>query len=227
MLRAQSLRKVYSTGSEDLVVLDGLSLRLAPGESLAITGPSGCGKSTLLHILGALDEPTSGEVELEGQNPFGLGTRGLAAFRNRKIGFVFQDHHLLPQCTVLENVLVPTLVSGGVTPAAEEWARGLLERVGLSGRLSHLPWQLSGGERQRASVARALIHKPPLLLCDEPTGNLDAASARAVKDLLQALHGEIRNILIVVTHSLELASSFSRQARLREGRLEEGPERSA
>lgn len=227
MLRVDSLRKVYSTSSEDLVVLDGLSFQLAPEESLAITGPSGCGKSTLLHILGALDEPTSGKVELEGQDPFQLGARDLAAFRNQKIGFVFQDHHLLPQCTVLENVLVPTLVAGGATPAAVEWARGLLDRVGLSHRLSHLPWQLSGGERQRASVARALIHRPRLLLCDEPTGNLDAASARAVKDLLLALHAEIRNILIVVTHSLDLASSFSRQVRLREGRLEEGPERSA
>lgn len=219
-LRAEGLRKIYPSGAEELVVLDGLNLALEPGESLAITGPSGCGKSTLLHILGTLEKPTSGRVELGGVDPFSLPPRELAAFRNRHIGFVFQDHHLLPQCTVLENVLLPTLVAQGAGPREVDRARNLLERVGLSGRMEELPGKLSGGERQRVAIARALMQEPSLVLCDEPTGNLDRENARRVGDLFLALHAELRNILIVVTHSLELSSRFPKRAELRSGRLE-------
>jgi lipoprotein-releasing system ATP-binding protein len=160
-------------------------------------------------------------VELAGTRPFELTEGKLSAFRNEKIGFVFQDHHLLPQCTVLENVLVPTLVSRGATGEVLEWGRTLLDRVGLQERLDHLPSQLSGGERQRVAIARALIHKPLLLLCDEPTGNLDEHSARNVADLFLDLHAQVRNMLVVVTHSRELASRFQRELELREGRLQE------
>jgi lipoprotein-releasing system ATP-binding protein len=221
-LRVSSLKKTYPTPAEDLVVLDGVDLEMEAGESLAVMGPSGAGKSTLLHILGALEVPTSGRVELGGEEPFSFSPRALARFRNRRTGFVFQDHHLLPQCTVLENVLIPTLVAEGVTAGAEAWARALLDRVGLSARLEHRPSELSGGEKQRVAIARALIHKPFLLLCDEPTGNLDAASARAVRDLLFELHRDEQNILITVTHSLELAARFQRRLELRGGRLEQG-----
>lgn len=220
-LRAEGLRKTYPSPAEDLVVLDGLDLALEPGEALAVTGPSGCGKSTLLHILGTLERPTAGRVELGGVDPFALSARDLARFRNRRVGFVFQDHHLLPQCTVLENVLVPTLVAEGAGPEAVERAKRLLERVGLSERLDQVPAALSGGERQRVAIARALVHDPTLLLCDEPTGNLDRANARKVGDLFLELHAELRNVLVVVTHSAELAARFPRRAELRAGRLEE------
>jgi lipoprotein-releasing system ATP-binding protein len=170
-------------------------------------GPSGSGKSTLLYILGALDRPTSGTVTLAGENPFTLAPGELATFRNRRIGFVFQDHALLPQCSVLENVLVPTLVGDpdGDAPAR---ARQLLDRVGLGSRLDHRPAQLSGGERQRAAIARALVRQPQLLLCDEPTGNLDATSAETVASLLFELHAAQQTVLVVVTHSEALASRF-------------------
>jgi lipoprotein-releasing system ATP-binding protein len=174
-------------------------------------GPSGSGKSTLLYILGALDPPTAGTVTLDGTDPYTLGERDQAAFRNRHIGFVFQDHSLLPQCSVLENVLAPTLVA----PAAqknrasdEQHARDILEQVGLGGRLDHRPGELSGGEKQRAAIARALIRNPTLLLCDEPTGNLDASIADSVADLLMTLHQAHQTILIVVTHSAQLAERF-------------------
>jgi len=219
-LNISELRKSYPSPGEDLTVLDGVTLTLESGESLGITGPSGSGKSTLLHILGTLETPTSGRVELGGENPFEFPSRRLAEFRNRKIGFVFQDHHLLPQCTALENVLVPTLVADGVTAEKEAWARQLLERVGLSARLDHVPAELSGGEKQRVSIARALIHKPMLLLCDEPSGNLDSSNAATVRDLFLELHGELQNILVVVTHSLDLAAHFDRRVELRRGRIE-------
>jgi lipoprotein-releasing system ATP-binding protein len=222
-LRVTDLRKTYPSPGGDLHVLDGVTLDLDPGGSLAIMGPSGSGKSTLLHILGALDVPTGGRVELGGIDPFSLGPSAIAAFRNRSVGFVFQDHYLLPQLTVLENVLVPTLVADGALAAPEAWARELLERVGLSPRAGHRPAELSGGERQRAAIARALVNRPALLLCDEPTGNLDADSARAVSGLFLDLHRELRNILIVVTHSPELASCFQEIRDLRRGRLENVP----
>jgi lipoprotein-releasing system ATP-binding protein len=180
------------------------------GDAAAITGPSGSGKSTLLYILGALDPPTSGTVTLDGQDPFALGEREQAAFRNQRIGFVFQDHSLLPQCTVLENVLAPTLVApAGNGRDVRARARELLAQVGLGDRLDHRPAELSGGEKQRAAIARALIADPLLLLCDEPTGNLDRTSADTVATLLLDLHARLGTILLVVTHSAALAERFS------------------
>lgn len=206
--------------AEPVSVLRGLSLTLAPGEALAVTGPSGSGKSTLLHLIGTLDRPTSGTIRIDGTDPFGLPEPELARFRNRTVGFVFQDAHLLPQYTLLENVLIPTLPFGqdeGATSRASE----LLDRVGLGHRLTHRPAELSGGERQRAAVARALINRPGLLLCDEPTGSLDRAAASAVASLLFELHEAAKTILIVVTHSLELAVRFDRRCELVDGRCAE------
>jgi len=219
-LVVESLGKDYATRSGPLVVLHGVDLRLQRGDSLAVTGPSGSGKSTLLHILGTLDQPTAGRVRLDEQDPFTLAEPALAHFRNRKIGFVFQDHHLLPQCSVLENVLIPSLVADGAAKQAEDWAKTLLDRVGLSARLSHRPSELSGGERQRVAVARALVLKPTLLLADEPTGNLDRTTAKAVGELLLELHQQEQNMLVVVTHSAELAALFSRRVEMNEGKLQ-------
>jgi lipoprotein-releasing system ATP-binding protein len=184
-------------------------------------GPSGSGKSTLLHLLGTLDRPTHGTVRLDGADPFTLPEPQLADFRNRSIGFVFQDHHLLPQCTVLENVLIPTLINAdGKSSETESWAKSLLERVGLSGRLDHRPAELSGGERQRVAVARALVRKPVLLLADEPTGNLDRKSAHAVGELLLDLHKQEQTMLVVVTHSAELAGLFPKRMEMNDGTLQ-------
>ena len=205
MLEVINLSKDYPTPRGPLPVLSGISLSLSRGEAAAIMGPSGSGKSTLLHIIGALDQPTSGSVRLDGVDPFELDEKALAQFRNRKIGFVFQDHCLLPQCSVLENVLVPTLVSQSANHRLER-ARQLLDQVGLSERIEHRPAELSGGEKQRVALARALINEPLLLLCDEPTGNLDRKSAETVAALLLELHARQNTILIVVTHSAELAS---------------------
>lgn len=212
--------KSYPIRTGSLSVLRDVSFSLDRGQALAVMGPSGSGKSTLLHILGTLDTPTSGTVTLEGANPFALRERELAAFRNRRIGFVFQDHHLLPQCSVLENVLIPTLVSRDTRPAdTESYARQLLERVGLAGRMDHRPAELSGGERQRVAVARALVLKPILLLADEPTGNLDQKTAQSVGELLMELHRQENNILVVVTHSAELAKLLPRTAEMADGGL--------
>jgi len=186
-------------------VLSAISLSLSRGEAAAVMGPSGSGKSTLLHILGALDQPSAGTVRLDGIDPFELGEKALAGFRNRKIGFVFQDHCLLPQCSVLENVLLPTLVNSSAEHQTER-ARRLLDQVGLTERIEHRPAELSGGEKQRVALARALINEPLLLLCDEPTGNLDRKAAEVVASLLLELHERQKTILIVVTHSAELAS---------------------
>ncbi len=219
-LIATNLHKEYITRSGTLPVLSGVSFELNPGDAVAITGPSGSGKSTLLHILGALDRPTSGTMELDGQNPFTLSEVQIAAFRNRKVGFVFQDHHLLPQFTVLENVLVPTLIQSEISRAeVERIARELLSRVGLADRLDHRPAELSGGERQRVAIARALVQKPPLLLADEPTGNLDHKNAQAIGELLFEMHRQQNTILIVVTHSTELARTFPKRFEMAEGRL--------
>jgi lipoprotein-releasing system ATP-binding protein len=207
MLTVAHLTKDYTTAAGPLRILDDVSLSLGAGESAAIMGPSGSGKSTLLYLLGALDRPSSGTVKVDGEDPFTLDDAGLASFRNRRIGFVFQDHALLPQCSVLENVLIPTLV-GERDPGAADRARQLLGRVGLSDRIDHRPSQLSGGERQRAAIARALIRQPQLLLCDEPTGNLDQASADAVADLLFELHAAQKTVMVVVTHSAALAARF-------------------
>ena len=219
-LQVSHLCKDYPTRSGPLSVLRDVNLELNPGDALAVMGPSGSGKSTLLHILGTLDTPTAGEVSLDGKNPFTLRERNLADFRNRHIGFVFQDHHLLPQCSVLENVLIPTLVNRNGRAEHEKWARELLNRVGLSDRLEHRPAELSGGERQRVAVARSLIRHPLLLLADEPTGNLDRHTAQAVGNLLLELHQQERTILVVVTHSAELARGFPRQMEMLDGTLQ-------
>lgn len=222
VLEARALRKSYPSAAGPLLVLDGADLQLKPGESAAIMGPSGCGKSTLLHILGALDAPASGEVRLDGVNPHTLAEAEQARFRNARVGFVFQDHALLPQLTLLENVLTP-LLAGVPDPAAPARAERLLERVGLAARKDHLPGAVSGGEKQRAAIARALIRNPQLVLCDEPTGNLDRRSAEEVADLLAALDGDPPPIVIVVTHSAELAARFQHRFELREGRLQPRP----
>jgi lipoprotein-releasing system ATP-binding protein len=207
LLKVEGLAKDYPTPQGPLSVLSEITLSLAAGDAAAVMGPSGSGKSTLLYILGALEPPTSGVVTLNGRNPFALAPKELASFRNSEIGFVFQDHCLLPQCTVLENVLVPTLV-GRRDPDDAARARELINQVGLTARLGHRPAELSGGEKQRVALARALIRRPHLLLCDEPTGNLDRASADVVASLLLELHRLQRTILIVVTHSAELAGKL-------------------
>ena len=207
MLQVAHLSKDYPTARGPLPVLSDVSFSLADGDAASIMGPSGSGKSSLLYVLGALEPPTSGTVTLDGRNPFQLAPADLAAFRNASIGFIFQDHCLLPQCTVLENVLIPTLVtrSGDDNHGRARW---LIEQVGLGERIDYRPGELSGGERQRVAIARALIRNPRLLLCDEPTGNLDRASADNVASLLLDLHRRERNLLIVVTHSATLASRF-------------------
>ena len=211
--------KEFPTRGQPLRVLGGVNCELAIGENLAILGPSGCGKSTLLTIIGTLDPPSSGRVTLGGQNPFELTEPRLAAFRNHKIGFVFQDHHLLPQCSALENVLLPTLADGKPSRDSVERARMLLDRVELADRLDHLPAELSGGERQRVAIARALVNRPALLLADEPTGNLDRTTAATVSRLLIDLQAQERTMLIVVTHSLELAGMLDRRMELNDGKL--------
>ncbi len=218
MLNVESLTKEYLSPGGALPILSGVNLQLARGEAAAIMGPSGSGKTTLLSVLGALERPTAGTITLEGENPFALDDERLAAFRNRRIGYVFQDHCLLPQCTVLENVLLPALV-GAPDAGAEPRARQLLDIVGLASRLDHLPAQLSGGEKQRVAIARALIREPLLMLCDEPTGNLDARSAETVSGLLLDLHRTRKTILIVVTHSEAMAARVGRVMRLVDGRL--------
>jgi lipoprotein-releasing system ATP-binding protein len=217
LLEAKNISKSYATPRGPLAILNGVSLSLAAGDAISIIGPSGTGKSTLLYILGALDPPTSGEVTLDGRNPFTLSDKDVSEFRNKQVGFVFQDHCLLPQCTVLENVLIPTLVG---TDKSEERAKQLLDQVRLSHRLDHRPAELSGGEKQRVSIARAMIRNPKLLLCDEPTGNLDRHTAAQVADLLVEINRASKNILVVVTHSAELAGRFPKVFELVEGRLE-------
>jgi lipoprotein-releasing system ATP-binding protein len=218
MLEASHLSKTYAAAAGDLTVLRDVSFRLSPGDSACVMGPSGSGKSTLLYILGGLEPPSSGSVMVNGVNPYSLKAEALAAFRNQDVGFVLQDHCLLPQCTVLENVLVPTLV-GEADPSAPEQARALLAEVGLGERLHHRPAELSGGEKQRAAIARALIRKPQLLLCDEPTGNLDADTAASVADLLVSIHARQQAIMIVVTHSDVLGSRFQRRWSMQRGAL--------
>ena len=226
-VEARDLEKSFELGPTTLHVLSGVSFTLRAGETAAITGPSGSGKSTLLHVLGTLERPTAGELRLAGTDPFELPERALARLRNERIGFVFQDHHLLPQYTVLENVLLPALAFGRVDPARERRARELLERVGLAARAAHRPAELSGGERQRAAIARALLLGPRLLLCDEPTGQLDTKSAAAIVDLLLELHDEgaakersdgAAAALVVVTHNPAVAARLGRRFELQDGR---------
>jgi len=217
LLELQGVHKRYE--SPPVEVLRGIHFQLDVGEAVAIVGPSGSGKSTLLNILGALDRPTQGRALFDGRDLAALTESELAAIRNRQIGFVFQLHHLLPQCTVLENVLIPTLARQPADPAAAERAVKLLERVGLQHRLEHRPGQLSGGECQRVAVARALINQPKLLLADEPTGALDHANAASLGQLLIELNKEQGIALVVVTHSLELAKRLPRVMELRDGVL--------
>ena len=219
MLEVSRLSKDYPTARGPLHLLENVSLSLARGEAAAIMGPSGSGKSTLLYILGTLEPPTAGEVALEGRRPFQLAERDLARFRNRHIGFIFQDHCLLPQCSVLENVLAPTLIEK-TTEDYRQRALELLDQVGLEDRMDHRPAELSGGEKQRAAMARAMIRNPSLLLCDEPTGNLDSRSAASVADLLVEQHRQHGSILLVVTHSPTLAARFPVQYRLTDRQLE-------
>ena len=236
MLQVSNVSKDYPTPRGPLTVLSDVTFLLSPGEAAAITGPSGSGKSSLLYMLGALEPPSAGSVTLDGRNPFALEPSELADFRNAEIGFVFQDHCLLPQCSVLENVLVPTLVGvdAGRRQKAEgkrqkeeadpaRLARTLIEQVGLGDRIDHRPGELSGGEKQRVAIARALVRQPRLVLCDEPTGNLDQASASTVAALLLDLHRRQQNILIVVTHSSRLAAEFPIRFELAEKTLTRVP----
>jgi lipoprotein-releasing system ATP-binding protein len=202
-------------------VLRGVNLSLNVGDAMAIVGPSGSGKSTLLNILGTLDQPTTGMVKLGDVDPFQLSDRDLATFRSRRIGFVFQDHHLLPQCTAAENVLISRLAQKRIEQTDIDRAMQLLNQVGLESRARHLPAELSGGERQRVSVARALMNQPTVLLCDEPTGSLDAKSGNAVADLILSLAAEARVIVVAVTHSMELAGRFRHRMRMDDGHLRE------
>ena len=219
MLEVRRLSKEYPTPAGSLSVLSEVDLSLGAGDAVSIVGPSGSGKSTLLYILGALEPPTSGTVRLNGQNPFEVDDRKLAAFRNSQVGFVFQDHHLLPQCSVLENVLIPTMVARDADHDVRRRAVDLIDRIGLGARLHHRPQELSGGEKQRVALARALVRNPRLVLCDEPTGNLDHESTDAVATLLLELHRTEQTMLIVVTHNLDLARKFSTTYRLADGRL--------
>ncbi|NLF30196.1 MAG: ABC transporter ATP-binding protein [Planctomycetes bacterium] len=223
-LHVRDLHKHFPTPGEPLEVLRGVTFDAAPGESAAILGPSGSGKSTLLNILAALETPTHGEVTLDGVNPFALGGGDLAAFRGRRIGMVFQDHHLLGACTALENLLIAPLALGAVRPHHRRRADDLLDRVGLADRAGHRPGELSGGERQRVALARALMNGPSLLLCDEPTGNLDERTAANVTDLLLTVAGEAGATVLLVTHDTAMAARLHRRLRLSDGALiEEAP----
>jgi lipoprotein-releasing system ATP-binding protein len=219
VLEVQKLSKQYPTPAGPLTILSDVNLTLTEEDSLSIVGPSGSGKSSFLYILGALEPPTSGSILFNGVNPFELDDKKLAAFRNQQVGFMFQDHHLLPQCTVLENVLIPTLVAPEDNSEAPKRALDLLTQVGLGHRIQHRPHELSGGEKQRVALARALVRKPRLILCDEPTGNLDHESAEVVANLLLELHRKHKTILIVVTHNMDLAARFSLKYKLSDTRL--------
>jgi len=220
VLDVDRITKTYPGGAGELRVLDGVSFTLDPGGRLAIMGPSGSGKSTLLSIVGALEEPTTGAVRLDGFDPFAAAAAGRAAFRNRRVGFVFQEHHLLDGCTALDNVLVPALATGSVPIDLVARGTRLLERVGLAARIGHMPAQLSGGERQRVAVARALLLSPRLILADEPTGQLDSRAAAEVAGLLVDLVSETGGMLVVVTHDEAVAARVGHVRRLRDGRLD-------
>ncbi len=220
-LIVDNVTKDFPTRGDPLVVLQGISLQLQSSQNLAVIGPSGSGKTTLLNLLGALERPTSGSITVDGNDPGQLSDKAVAAFRSEKIGFIFQDHHLLPQCSVLENVLVPTIAGGRTKPEDMERARHLLDRVGLADRLEHRPAELSGGQRQRTAIARALIRRPALVLADEPTGNLDQTTAAQVADLLLQLQADEQSMLIVVTHSGPLADRMQQRQQLDDGRLQQ------
>ena len=218
-LVVEHVRKDYSSPGGTLEVLTDVSLEASPGESVAVVGPSGSGKSTLLNIIGSLDKPTGGSVTLAGEEVTELEGDRLSLFRSTSVGFVFQDHHLLPQCTALENVTLPAVAAGKPEEGTRR-AEELLESVGLAERMDYLPAHLSGGERQRVAIARAMVNEPPLLLCDEPTGNVDKETGDRLGDLFLELADEHEVMLIVVTHDLEFARRFGRTVQLLDGRLE-------
>lgn len=220
MLDVSHLSKRYATPAGDLHVVRDVSFQMTPGESLAIMGPSGSGKSTLLAMLGGLEIPSEGTVRLDGIDPYAGGAAERAAFRNREVGFVFQEHQLLPGCTALDNVVLPALAAGRVTTQQEARGRELLARVGLAERAGHLPGELSGGERQRVAVARAMLLGPRLLLADEPTGQLDSHTADGVADLLVEITAESGGMLVVVTHADRLASRIGAIRQLVDGMLQ-------
>ena len=218
-LTVSKLCKSFPTRAEPLEILKGIDLEVELGERVAVLGPSGCGKSTLLHLIGTLDTPTSGSVTLGGVNPFTLSEAELARFRGEHVGFVFQEHHLLPQLSVLENVVLPMVAIGSASADSLRRAEELIDAVGLGGRRDHKPGELSGGERQRAAVARALLRRPKLVLADEPTGSLDPENAQRIGELLVQLPADHATMLIVVTHSMELAERFPRRLRIEQGVL--------
>ncbi|MBK6767361.1 MAG: ABC transporter ATP-binding protein [bacterium] len=225
ILITQNLSKTYALGHNSVPVLHDVNVIVNAGEQIALIGPSGVGKSTLLHLLGALDRATSGEITCDGQAYSKLTSDELAQLRGRKIGFVFQSHHLLPEFTALENVLMPAMLGGGANGNAEQRARDLLSRVGLGHRLSHRPGELSGGECQRVAVARSLVNSPSLLIADEPTGNLDGEAAKAVQELMLGLTREQGTTLIVATHNLELAGAMQRILRVHDGTVSDDSSR--
>ena len=219
-LEVTGLTKSYQSADNAIDVLRDVSLSLTAGDSLAIIGPSGTGKSTLLHLLGTLDRPDAGSIRIDGVDPFELDELDLSKFRNTHIGFIFQDHHLLPHLNVIENVLIPCLAHGKPTTTHYDRANDLLESVGLSDRFTHLPKQLSGGERERVAIARALLMSPSLILADEPTGNLDRKTADQVTEVLTELPKQHGAILIAVTHSQSLAESLQQRQELIDGKLQ-------
>ena len=217
IISVRALLKSFRMGDSEVAVLKGIDLDITKGEMLSIIGASGVGKSTLLHLIGALDKPTSGQVLYDGRDIFGMPDRELASFRNRNIGFVFQFHHLLPEFSALENVLIPSMIGGIEPKAARLRAESLLEEVGLSGRLAHRPGELSGGEQQRVAIARALMSEPRVMLADEPTGNLDTHTAQSVHELLKNLNREKGLTSIIVTHNEKLAGMADRTIRMVDG----------
>jgi len=221
LITGRDLTKSFQNGGVNIDVLQGVHADLHIGETVAIVGPSGIGKSTLLHILGTLDRPDSGTLMFQGENVFLYDDIKLAEFRNRTVGFVFQFHHLLPEFSALENAMMPALISGFSKPEAKKAAEEILVRVGLQDRLHHRVGKLSGGEQQRVALARALVLKPPILLADEPTGNLDKMNSDRIHQLLMELNQELLMTLVVVTHNMELASYMSRCVTIVEGRLQD------
>jgi len=219
LLEVQGLYKSYGNGAK-VEVLKGIDLTVDAGETIALVGPSGAGKSTLLHVMGTIDRPTSGRVLFDGEEVFALGDQALATFRNKSIGFVFQFHHLLPEFTALENVMMPLLIAGQKRSAIEGRAKAILSDVGLAHRITHRPGELSGGEQQRVAIARALVHGPRILLADEPTGNLDMRTSEEIHDLLDEIQKRTGVALVIVTHNDKLAAGMGRIVQIVDGRIE-------